>query len=274
MGMVIIHRWIPQVNTLNMKKGCIMGINFGNIITKAVEAKAVYTGVTNIIDNLRSGNVIGAITGASTKQTGSATLTGVGDWRVRLSRPMGYESFFKSSILTPLNRTDGNMIWPLTPTISLTHSANYNQTNPTHSIYGQPSYQYSTVDSFTVAGTFIVETSDDADYWIAAKHFLEVATKMAFGDTSNAGSPPPVLRLNGYGKHIFNNVPVIVLSSTVELPDDVSYIQSKTDPVTYVPSRSTISANLQVMYSRSSTSNFSYDKLVNGDYLKDGSGFL
>lgn len=251
-----------------------MGINFGSLITKAVTVNTVYEGVTNIVDNLRSGNVIGAITGASAKKIGTATLTGVGDWRVRLTRPPGYDSFFNSPILAPLGATDGSMIWPLTPNISLTHSASYNQVNPTHSIYSQPAYQYSTVDSFTISGQFIVETPDDAAYWLAAKHFLECATKMAFGNTQNNGSPPPILRLNGYGNHIFNNVPVTVLSTTIELPDDVNYIQTTTEPVTYVPVRSNITATLQVMYSRDAMSKFSYDKLIKGEYSREGGGYI
>jgi hypothetical protein len=41
-----------------------------------------------------------------------------------------------------------------------------------------------------------------------------------------AGSPPPILILNGYGDHVFKNVPVVVKSFSVTLPPDVDYIST------------------------------------------------
>ena len=39
-----------------------------------------------------------------------------------------------------------------------------------------------------------------------------------------AGNPPPVILLNGYGDYVFKNIPVVVKSFSIELPQDVNYI--------------------------------------------------
>ncbi len=146
------------------------------------------------------------------------------DWRVRLSMPTG--SFFDSSpILKPL-RDAGGLIFPYTPSISITHSATYNELPVTHQNYQYNAYQSSRVNDIQITGDFSVEDAVQAKYWIAAVHFLRSATKMFTGDTAYAGNPPPILNFSAYGDHVFRNVPVIVKSFTMTLPKDVNYIST------------------------------------------------
>ncbi len=146
------------------------------------------------------------------------------DWRVRLSMPTG--SFFDSSpILKPL-RDAGGLIFPYTPSISITHSASYNELTVTHQNYQYNAYQSSRVNDIQITGDFSVEDAVQAKYWIAAVHFLRSATKMFTGDTAYAGNPPPILNFSAYGDHVFRNVPVIVKSFTMTLPKDVNYIST------------------------------------------------
>jgi hypothetical protein len=111
---------------------------------------------------------------------------------------------------------------------------------------------------------------------------------MAFGADTNAGAPPPVLKLNGYGDFVFNNVPVVVTNFQVDLPKDVDYISSSfvrgyedtgtedggqfVNGVGYAPVRSTITVTLQPVYSRSSVRNFNLQDFVNGKYISNTDG--
>jgi hypothetical protein len=124
-------------------------------------------------------------------------------------------------------------------------------------------------------GDFLIENALEGEYWLAAVHYLRSVTKMAYGNTSNQGSPPPVVRLNGYGDYVFKNVPVVVQQFTVELPSDVDYIQvGAAANGAWVPTKSSISAMLTPIYSRRDVSRFNLDAFVRGDYVFNGKGFI
>jgi len=157
----------------------------------------------------------------------SATFGGTDantDWRVRLSMPTG--SFFDSSpVLKPLWDA-GGLIFPYTPTITIAHSATYNELSVTHQNYQFNAYQNSRASDIQITGEFNVQDAVQAKYWIATVHFLRAVTKMFTGDTAYAGNPPPVLNFSAYGDHVFRNVPVVVKSFTMTLPKDVNYIST------------------------------------------------
>jgi hypothetical protein len=214
---------------------------------------------------------------------GAVPTTGVGftdanwgsesdlDWRVRLSVPQTYKS---SPLLQPLLETNG-FCFPYTPQIIIEHSATYNALTPTHSNYPFPAYSNSQVSAMTIIGEFLIENPKEAEYWIAAVHYLRSITKMAYGASSNQGSPPPVIKLNGYGDYVFKNVPVVVTMFTVDLPNDVDYIQvGLGENGSWVPVRSQMSVTVQPIYSRKSVTQFSLDAFVNGSYVVNGKGFI
>lgn len=192
------------------------------------------------------------------------------DWRVKLSIPSGLS--LDSPLQAKLNATNG-MIFPYTPQIIFSHSATYSQIRPTHSNYPFPIYQNSQPDTLQIVGDFFVESSDEALYWVACVHYLRTVTKMAYGNTSNQGAPPPVIALNGYGDYVFKNVPCVVQQFSVDLPGDVDYIHEPTTN-TMVPVRSTITVQLNPTYSRRSVQTFSLDTFVKGGYAKGGGGFI
>jgi hypothetical protein len=105
--------------------------------------------------------------------------------------------------------------------------------------------------------------------------------------------------LNGYGNHVFNNVPVIVTSFTVDLRNSVDYISTNqssgsrqinnsaiTDDLsktvtnpdanrTWAPTDSQFQVQLQPIYSRESVKKFSMQEFVNGSLSnRDGVGFI
>ena len=89
------------------------------------------------------------------------------DWRVRLQVPNGplttFFDFANNTIMKPLSEAEG-IFWPLTPSITLQHSANYNAMDQVHSNYPHQAYQNSQVDSINIIGEFPVQNSEDAKH--------------------------------------------------------------------------------------------------------------
>ena len=156
------------------------------------------------------------------------------DWRVRLQVPPGplteFFDFQNNPIMQPLADVQG-IFWPLTPTMQVQHSANYNAMDQVHSNYPHQAYQNSQVDSISIIGEFPVQNQDDAKHWVATVNFLRTATKMFFGSEQGIGglkgNPPPIMHLYGYGDHMFNKVPVVINNFNVELRQGIDYISTK-----------------------------------------------
>lgn len=181
---------------------------------------------SQFISQLRSanlplgGNINASIRSAGAQWSGSEAA---GDWRVRLSLPTD-PTYSSSPVLSPL-REAGGLIFPYTPSINITASASYEETPLTHQNYAAISYQNSRLDSIQITAPFFVEDAVQAQYWLAAVHYFRSVTKMYTGDVGEtSGNPPPVVLLNGYGDYVFKNIPVVVKSFTMELPQDVNYI--------------------------------------------------
>ena len=203
------------------------------------------------------------------------------DWRVKLSIPSAWRSQALRAgtgieILAPLFITDFALVFPYTPTIMLNYQAGYTPIKPVHSNYPFYSYQNSSVQGLSIAGDFTVETVDEGKYWLAAQHYLKSVTKMAYGENATipTGAPPPIVKLNGYGNHIFKDLPVIVTSWNMELPNDVDYMLikgfNKDEAGTYVPVRSTMSVSCEIVHSREKIRQFSLEKFIKGDYINTG----
>ena len=211
----------------------------------------------------------------------SNSTADAGDWRVSISVPDILRS--DGDILAPLKSdnaatawsTGNRMIFPFNPTVLLSHSANYSQIQPTHTNYAYNAYENSQVDAITITGEFYQENEDDAKYWIACLHFLRSATKMFYGNSTPLGNPPVVCRLNGYGKHILNNMPVVITNFTTDLPVDVGYIQCTVNrQLNYVPTQSSITVTLQPHYARRSQSGFSLNDFAAGKHAGGNEGFV
>lgn len=226
---------------------------------------------------LRRLRISGLESGSNPPQTtpvlAQATTDRIVDWRVALTVPTDIRG---GTVLQPLvSSTEGRMIFPFTPTIILGHSANYSTIDLTHTNYPFYAYKNSQVDQITITGDFFNENAEDARYWIACIHFLRTMTKMFYGNGENIGKPPPISRLNGYGKHVFNNVPVLVTNFTTDLSSDVDYISCEVDgEVNYAPTQSTITVNLTPNYARVSHAKFNLKEFANGGFAGRNEGFI
>ena len=175
--------------------------------------------------NLPLGGIMGNTGRTPTQpQIISGDAAGESDWRVKLSLPPAATGFYKESpIMAPFAATNG-LCFPVTPTIILQQSANYVPQEVTHANYPYYAYNNSRVDAMSIIGNMPVQNSREGAYWIAALHFLRSVSKMFYGPGESQGNPPQILRLNGYGEHIFKDVPVIIEQVTVELRESVDYI--------------------------------------------------
>lgn len=214
-----------------------------------------------------------AVVNTSVSQAGYEQSGPEPDWRVSLKVP---GEIAGSSILAPLvNRTSSRMVFPFNPVIFFQQSANYSTIQPTHTNYAFHAYQGSTVNDITITGEFFVENASEAEYWIAAVHFLRTMTKSFYGRSANLGNPPLMSRLNGYGKHVLNDVPVVITNFTVDLPSDVDYIPcSVGNEKNYVPTQSTITVTVSPNYARASHSRFSLEDFANGSFVGGPEGFI
>ena len=153
------------------------------------------------------------------------------DWRVRLSLAPGAQYLYNDpsvELLKPLSSKSGTngVIFPYTPTISTTYSANYEQYDLTHSNYRGIFYKSSRVGDISVRGTFTAQDTQEANYMLAVIHFFRSVTKMFYGQDAQRGAPPPICYLNGFGQYQFSNHPVVVSSFNYTLPNDVDYIRT------------------------------------------------
>jgi hypothetical protein len=117
---------------------------------------------------------------------------------------------------------------------------------------------FAVAEEVTVSGKFTVQSVEDAYFWIATVHLLRSLTKMRFGDDFGAGTPPPICRFSAYGDYQYKNVPVVIQSVKVDLPDNVDYFVipeltqsfSTIGAGSTVPISSSITVVMLPMYSR------------------------
>ena len=160
----------------------------------------------------------------------------------------------QSNIFAPLKNV-GGVLFPYTPTIQVTHKANYDMMHLTHTNYVTPAFQYSSVENISITGMFTANYPAEGEFIVAMMHFFKTATKMFYGKDQLAGTPPPILFLDGYGPYTFDHVPVVVTSFDYTLPNDVDYIScSVLGERQKVPTTLQVSINLVPTYSRNKTS--------------------
>lgn len=182
------------------------------------------------------------------------------DWRVKLNCNFG----LFGTAFSRLSATNG-FVWPYLPTITVASKANYTQIDPIHNLQPFYAYKNSQIDDIQISGEFSVETERDAQYWIQGTTFLRTATKMFFGQGPNVGNPPIICNLTGYGARVFNSVPVIIKSFSVDFKDDVNYIKCSLDGAnTWVPIMSTISVTVAPIYNRTKLRQFSLNDYAAG----------
>jgi hypothetical protein len=230
------------------------------------------------------------------------------DWRIRISLPPGANYFYndpQNSLLSPLrtevrgagggsdfaltgiaNALFGGsqrvgVIFPYTPQVQITHTANYGAQKLTHNNYAQYYYDSSEVSAISITGDFTVQNINEGQYLLACIYFFRSVTKMFFGSdpADLVGNPPPIVYLNGYGQYYLPNVPCVVTSFSHTMPSEVDYMDIPEPGLpnfnpqltgarlnsTRLPTTSSVAVTLQPVYSRTAQSqNFSLQDFSNG----------
>ena len=156
------------------------------------------------------------------------------DIRARVSLPrnsdiLETETGAPNPILLPL-RKFGGIIWPYTPTINISHQAEYGEYETAHTNYPVSYFTKSRPPNLQVSGPLTAQSAAEGHYMIAVLHFLRIVTKMHFGmNDKKRGTPPPVLKFSAYGDLMFSNVPVLIRSFAYDLGQDIDYIDVETD---------------------------------------------
>ena len=191
-------------------------------------------GATNVVQNQTDIDANNAVARGATNARRQSTLQtrvnqpSAADWRVRLSLAPNSTYLYNANppgILAPLAITDG-VIFPYTPSIETSYQAKYDSYDLTHSNYRGYFYKSSMVENITIKGTFTAQDTREAQYLLAVIHFFKSVTKMFYGQDQEAGTPPPLVYLNGFGKYQFNEHPCVVSNFGYSLPNDIDYIRA------------------------------------------------
>jgi len=211
------------------------------------------------------------------------------DWRVRLSLPPSSPLLTSNALLSVLSQPGrpSGLVFPYTPSISVTHTARYQEQALTHNNYKNYFYEGSDVSAIQIQGDFTVQNHDDAIYLLASIFFLRSCTKMFWGSDADAGNPPPIVYLDGYGDFYFPHVTCIVTSFQHTMPAEVDYVEVKysdgsgstissaNQQVARLPTTSQITVTVQPIYSRKNiANNMSLTAFSQGHLLKGNGGFL
>lgn len=244
-----------------------------------------------------AGNVLSDIAGRvfnfDFKAANGTPLPPEDDWRLRISmQPRTAGIFYdnpQNRIMYTLAQTRG-LIFPYTPSITVSHSAKYGSSALTHSNYASYFYEGSEVGQISINADFTVQNFEEGLYLMAAIQFMRATTKMFYGQSPIAGTPPPIVLLNGYGPAYLPNVPCVVISFSHTMPSDVDYVdipvglnvtnasngavtQNTAGVRTRLPTSSQMQITLQPVYSRKNIhENFTLEKFASGGLIS-GSGY-
>lgn len=237
--------------------------------------------------------IAGSVFNFNWTSTSGTSIQAEDDWRVRISMQPATASLFYNNpynpILSPLILTNG-VVFPYTPQIDISHRANYTPQNLTHSNYQSYFYERSEVQSINISADFTVQNLKEGQYLAAVMQFLKSCTKMFYGNSQLAGTPPPMVFLDGYGPVVLPHVPCIVTEFSHTMPQDVDYIKvpvgvnlqdtagNSIESSNYatsvrLPTACTVRVNLQPVYSRNNVArNFTLEKYSTGYLLQDSKG--
>jgi hypothetical protein len=129
-------------------------------------------------------------------------------------------------------------------------------------------------DSIKNPSTYVNE-SEKHNYPKLFHHRLHESMSELNLSGDNVGNPPIICTLSGYGKHIFDNVPVVIKSFSVDFKDSVNYIRCTVDgKVTWVPILSTITVTVSPIYNRTTVRQFNLKEYALGAMVNNGLGYI
>jgi hypothetical protein len=217
---------------------------------------------------LDSPDSLGAFDGSIVGYGGSS------DSRIRIT-PKNPSFLFESEILAPLAATNG-LMFPYTPNISWSVAPQYSTQQTTHANQDYRAFVNVPAMQIVFSCPFTAQNNDEALYMIGTLHFLRSVTKMHFGTDDNGalGLPPPVMKINGYGPYVFNNLPVIITAFNMEMNNNIDYVSVTADgTLNKIPVMTNISVTCVVQTTPQFQRTFNWDQFANGTLMKSGGWF-
>ena len=225
---------------------------------------------------------------AGTTTNTTATAVGSNDSRVRI-RPFNsdivrnqvYGPEDPTNLLHILRDTNG-LMFPYTPSISISQATEYRSVDLVHSIGDIAAYVRTPAPTLGITGTFTIQNQREGQYALAVLHFLRTMSKMYFGESARdtatktgtgvdkTGLPPPVLVLQGYGDYILDNIPVIIKSHsyTFDKAANMVTFQNQRNTTTQMPDMFDIQVDLLVQQTPTHMrKTFDLDKFRTGELL-------
>lgn len=182
-----------------------------------------------------------------------------------------------SNILSMLYETQG-LLFPYTPTINVNQTVNWDPISLVQNNYDVNTYQRTPSVGISVTGVFTTQTQREGEYVMAVLHFLRTVTKSYFGTkdstSGKAGTPPPVVYLDGFGDFMFATLPCVIKSYSYAFDEntDSNVFTSRTGAKARLPAKLSISMELGVQINMNrQRSDFSLDEFRTGALLKDRS---
>lgn len=212
------------------------------------------------------------LTDLDKSSTLSSRMSNQSDMRIKIRPKAGINSITKSSvILKPLNITNG-FIFPYKPRFTVRHVARYGTQSVSHANQDFRYYIDTPSQSFEISGDLTAQDQKQAAYMLATFHFFSLVTKMRFGtNDENAGLPPPIMLLSGYGPYSFNDLPVIVETFSYNFPNDIDYVDVVVNGVkNKVPAITNISLSVTVQNTPDKLRSFNWDQFASGSLLSSG----
>lgn len=220
--------------------------------------------------------------------------------RARLRpKPAAMQKILNSNLLAPIWATNG-MVFPYQPDVQYSQDVEYSQVDMVHTNQEFYAYKKTPAVRLTCAGDFTVQNQAEGLYALACIHFLRTVTKMYFGASPNAGTPPPILLFDAFGMYMFNALPVIVTQFQANMPKDIDYVPIKIsnigkplnvlqysyqmsslagmfqrpynpkEQVIWLPAIFTISVSMTVQNTPNKLRSFNLEEFRSGDLLKGG----
>ena len=195
------------------------------------------------------------------------------DFRIRLA---SLDTSIYTGILVPLSSTSG-LMFPYTPQIAFSQSVNYMDLQLVHSNTDYPAYTRTPSATISITGKFTVQSQAEGQYALACVHFLRAVSKMHFGETdTQAGLPPPVLTLNGYGKYMFNAVRVILKSHSWTFDDQIDMVNiAVASGLVRLPALFSLSCELTVVQTpQRMRTQFNFNQFASGQLMQQQEGWI
>ena len=253
-----------SVNSAIGQYGSLLGGGIGNSIGGSVGSalNGAIGGTLNSFGSALNG-ANGLISGVSAGNLGSTNITFSGDASAAngSSTSGGTAEDWRIRVRCPAFGGAATVIFPVLPSVTLAFSAGYSSQRLTHSNYASYFYESSDVRAIQITGDFPIQTVDEGMELLNAINFFKATTKMFFGSGPDAGNPPPLVILDGFGKKYLNKVSCVVTEFQHTMTNDVDYINCNG---TRLPTFSQIQVTLQPIVSRAKAGQFSLYKYANG----------